>query len=121
MKWRLTPEFGGGRSLMTVLFVLWGIGGFVLVLVSIIGSGVLAAAMVGAAGGILWIGGMVFFGIGALLAPPIYTMSDVRNSGVYKGVRYREMVDYSIQADTEDGTVTYPHLAAFRAGVKTRR
>jgi hypothetical protein len=106
---------------MTVLFVLWGIGGFVLVLFGIAGSGAFAAAMVGAAGGILWIGGMVFFGIGALLAAPIYTMSDIRSLGAYKGVNYREMVDYSIQVDTEDGTVTYPNLAAFRNDVKVRR
>lgn len=106
---------------MIVLFALWGLGGFILIILGMAGSGGLGAAMVGAAGGILWIGGMVFFGIGALLAPPNYTLTDVRASGAYKGVKYREMVDYSIQVDTQDGTVTYPSIAAFRDDVKARR
>jgi hypothetical protein len=58
---------------MRVCFVLWGVLGFVVASVSILGM--LASTSVGvgtsayvAAGMLYWIGGMAFFGLGDLIA-----------------------------------------------------
>ncbi len=60
---------------MKVLFFLWGIVGFLFNLISLvsmlapIGVGVGTSAYV-AAGALIWIGGMIFFGLGSLITVP---------------------------------------------------
>jgi hypothetical protein len=95
------------------MFALWGVGGFVLTLFATLGASILQVT----AAGVTWIGGMLFFGLGALIATPNYAMSDVLSVGIYKGMKYREMVDHSVQVDTKDGPVTYPNVPAFRSAV----
>ncbi|MET4120308.1 hypothetical protein ABIB90_001720 [Bradyrhizobium sp. JR4.1] len=60
-----------GRGLLTLLFWLWGIVGLLFntgTLLGLTGSiGVGTSALL-AASSLIWIGGMVLFGIGALLA-----------------------------------------------------
>lgn len=60
-----------GRGLLTVLFWLWGIVGLLFnagTLLGLTGSiGVGTSALL-AASSLIWIGGMVLFGMGALLA-----------------------------------------------------
>jgi hypothetical protein len=47
-------------------------------------------------------------------------MSNVLGVGEYKGLKYRQMTNHSIEVDTEDGTVTYPDLSTFRNEVRAR-
>lgn len=115
---QLTPGPNGLRSLMCILFVLWGLLGFCGIILSFIGGSVLAGAMVGATVGVIWIGGMIFFGIAAMLVTPNFIMTDVRRTGVYQGYRFREMVDWSVQVDTADGLLTYSDYAAFKKAVR---
>ncbi|MCP3383205.1 hypothetical protein NLM31_22825 [Bradyrhizobium sp. CCGUVB4N] len=64
-----------GRNFLAVLFWLWGIAGFFVVIVDALdtmsklqsGVGVGQSSFL-AAIAVVWIGGMVFFGLGALLA-----------------------------------------------------
>lgn len=56
---------GRGRELLTVLFVLWGLGDLMLSVLAALGAGTLAAIGII----LMWMGGVLFFGIAALLAP----------------------------------------------------
>ncbi|UPK40123.1 hypothetical protein IVB18_24570 [Bradyrhizobium sp. 186] len=68
---RLRSQQGTGRGLLTSLFWLWGVVGLLFnagTLFGLTGSiGVGTSALL-AASALIWIGGMVLFGIGALLA-----------------------------------------------------
>jgi hypothetical protein len=86
---RLRSQGSGGRSALAVLFWIWGLagllfnGGALLGLTGSIGVGTSAYL---AATALVWIGGMMLFGIGALLAisdfdgerPVSEQLSDVR-------------------------------------------
>jgi hypothetical protein len=68
-------KYLSGRAIFTVFFGIWGAVGFIINLANFgfaslsasIGVGTSAYLM---AGILLWIGGMVLFGIAALLTPP---------------------------------------------------
>lgn len=68
---RLRSHQGAGRGFLTVMFWLWGVVGLFLNAGSMLGLtgsiGVGTSAYL-AASSLIWIGGMVLFGIGALLA-----------------------------------------------------
>lgn len=68
---RLRSRTGLGRGLLTILFWLWGIVGLLLNAGSLLGLtgsiGVGTSAYL-AASALIWIGGMILFGLGALLA-----------------------------------------------------
>jgi hypothetical protein len=68
---RLRSHHGAGRGLLTFVFWFWGIIGLLFnagTLFGLTGSiGVGTSALL-AASALIWIGGMVLFGIGALLA-----------------------------------------------------
>lgn len=68
---RLRSHQGAGRGFLTVLFWIWGVVGLFLNAGSMLGFtgsiGVGTSAYL-AATSLIWIGGMVLFGIGALLA-----------------------------------------------------
>lgn len=68
---RLQSHVGGGRGFLTVLFWLWGAGGFILngaSLAGLSGSIGVGTSSYMSAVNLFWIGGMVLFGLGALLA-----------------------------------------------------
>uniref|UniRef100_E6VMM1 Transmembrane protein n=1 Tax=Rhodopseudomonas palustris (strain DX-1) TaxID=652103 RepID=E6VMM1_RHOPX len=63
------------RGIMTVLFAIWGLGGFILVggsIVSLSGSVGIGTSGYITMGCMFWIGGMIFFGLAGLLSPPDY-------------------------------------------------
>lgn len=68
---RLRSHHGASRGFLTVLFWLWGVVGLLFnagTLFGLTGSiGVGTSALL-AASALIWIGGMVLFGIGALLS-----------------------------------------------------
>jgi hypothetical protein len=68
---RMRSHQGIGRGFLSVLFWLWGGGGLLLNAGSLMGLtgsiGVGTSAYL-AASSLIWIGGMVLFGIGALLS-----------------------------------------------------
>lgn len=68
---RLRSDAGGGRAFLTVLFWIWGAGGLFYNGVSLLlqqgAVGVGTSAYLTATA-LVWIGGMLLFGIGALLA-----------------------------------------------------
>jgi hypothetical protein len=78
-KWEEVYQINGSlssiRFLLGLLFWIWGLGGFAVVIVDLAelmsklkdGVGVGSSSFL-AAIAVVWIGGMVFFGIGALLA-----------------------------------------------------
>jgi hypothetical protein len=68
---RLQSRPGSGRAFLGVLFWIWGVGGLILNGMSL--GGLSGSVGVGtssylAAVNLFWIGGMLLFGIGALLA-----------------------------------------------------
>ncbi|SFL93705.1 hypothetical protein SAMN03159423_4517 [Bradyrhizobium sp. NFR13] len=68
---RLRTHHGTGRGLLTVLFWFWGGLGFLYnagTLFGLTGSIGMGTSAYLAATALVWIGGMVLFGIGALLA-----------------------------------------------------
>jgi len=68
---RLQAHAGGGRAFLTVLFWIWGLGGFVLngaSLAGLSGSIGIGTSSYMSAVNLFWIGGMLLFGLGALLA-----------------------------------------------------
>jgi hypothetical protein len=73
---RINSRDIAGRRLCGVLFWLWGLGGFILVLFEFsrmpnnVGVGTSAAV---AAECLMWIGGMVLFGLGAMIASPDFS------------------------------------------------
>src|SRR5260370_3049929 len=72
------PRETGGRRFLTGLFAIWGAGGFALTLFAAIAAPVLTASMIA----LVWIGGILFFGIGALIAPVPHRL-DVFSVPVY--------------------------------------
>jgi hypothetical protein len=73
--YQINGSLGGVRFLLGFLFWIWGLGGFTLVIVDMLevmgklkeGVGVGSSSFL-AAIAVVWIGGMVFFGMGALIA-----------------------------------------------------
>jgi hypothetical protein len=62
------PKDSGGRSFLIVLFAIWGMGG--LAVTTLVGA---AAPTLSAVFAVLfWIGGMMLFGVGSLLAGPSF-------------------------------------------------
>lgn len=115
---RLSPQYDGTRIFLTLLFVVWGIGGFILALVAITAAGALASAIMATAGGILWIGGMVFFGIAALMASPSFVMTDIASRGTYRKIPYRIKVDGTVEAKTEAGVESFNSWKSFKTAIK---
>jgi uncharacterized membrane protein YhaH (DUF805 family) len=73
--YQIDSRTSGARFLLAILFWLWGIAGFFLIIVDAAetmsklqtGVGVGQSSFL-AALAVVWIGGMVFFGVGSLLA-----------------------------------------------------
>jgi hypothetical protein len=73
--YQINGSLGAIRFLMGMLFWIWGVGGFGLVFMQLAemmskmkeGVGVGSSSFL-AALAVVWIGGMVFFGLGALIA-----------------------------------------------------
>lgn len=79
--YQITSRPGPTRFLMALLFWIWGIGGFILVGIDLAevmgklkeGVGVGSSSFL-AALAVVWIGGMVFFGLAALIAGANYSI-----------------------------------------------
>jgi hypothetical protein len=92
--YRIDGSTGGIRLLMGALFWIWGLGGFALVLTDLSelfgklreGVGVGSSSFL-AAIGVVWIGGMVFFGLGALIASANFNMMQRVQDDDYGDVR----------------------------------
>lgn len=90
--YQINPRSVGGRAFLAMLFWLWGIAGFFIVIVDALdtmsklqsGVGVGQSSFL-AAIATVWIGGMVFFGLGALLAGG--NMEVVQRADGYDDVR----------------------------------
>jgi hypothetical protein len=73
--YQINGSLGGVRFLMSMLFWIWGLAGFGLIFMQLAemmsklkeGVGVGSSSFL-AASAVVWIGGMVFFGLGALIA-----------------------------------------------------
>jgi hypothetical protein len=68
---RLRNQHGPGRGFLSVLFWLWGVVGLVFnagTLMGLTGSVGVGTSAYLTATSLIWIGGMVLFGIGALLS-----------------------------------------------------
>jgi hypothetical protein len=68
---RLRSQHGGGRGLLTVLFWFWGGVGLLFnagSLMGLTGSIGVGTSTYLAATALIWIGGMVLFGVGAMLS-----------------------------------------------------
>jgi hypothetical protein len=73
---RLNSRTGGGRGFCSGMFWLWGIGGFGLIgfeFLALTGSIGVGTSSYIAAQAIFWIGGMIMFGLGAMIDAPDYS------------------------------------------------
>jgi hypothetical protein len=68
---RLRSRSGGGRGFLVVLFWLWGLAGLLFnggAMMGLTGSVGVGTSAYLTASSMIWIGGMVLFGLGALLS-----------------------------------------------------
>ena len=87
MRWieagRVTSRPGGLRGVLSVLFWIWGIAGALvsaLILDSLFRTGgTLGDTAVLQAVSLIWIAGLLLFGMGALLAPTRYKIEQIEN------------------------------------------
>jgi hypothetical protein len=118
----LTPKEGGGRRTLTGLFAIWGAGGFALALFAAVTAPVLTASMIT----LVWIGGLLFFGLGALIASvpyrwdgfsiPVYVTDPPHPDGLneeYRGIRYRISSTGHVIAEFADGQHTFKNWQKF--------
>jgi hypothetical protein len=92
--YQINGSVSGARFLLGLLFWIWGLGGFAVVIVDLTdllsklkdGVGVGSSSFL-AAIAVVWIGGMVFFGIGALLAGPNFNLLQRVQEDGYGDVR----------------------------------
>jgi hypothetical protein len=97
-KWEEVYQINGNlsaiRFLLGLLFWIWGLGGFTLVIVDMLeligklkeGVGVGSSSFL-AAIAVVWIGGMVFFGMGALIAGSNFNLMQRVQEDQYGDVR----------------------------------
>jgi hypothetical protein len=118
----LMPRETGGRRVLTSLFAIWGMGGFALVLFAAIGEPVLTACLIT----LIWIGGMLFFGIGVLTTPvpfrwdgfslPVYVTRPPHPDGFdqeHGGVPYKILPNGRVVAEFADGQHTFKNWEKF--------
>ena len=92
--YQINGSLSGVRFLMGSLFWIWGLAGFALVLIQLTemmsklkkGVGVGSSSFL-AALAVVWIGGMVFFGLGALVAGSNFNVVQRASEDEYGDVR----------------------------------
>jgi hypothetical protein len=92
--YQINGSLSGIRFLLGLLFWVWGLGGFALVIVDMLelmsklkeGVGVGSSSFL-AAIAVVWIGGMVFFGMGALIAGSKFNLMQRVQDEQYGDVR----------------------------------
>lgn len=90
----INGSIGAIRFLLGFLFWIWGLGGFSFVAIDLVamlgklkeGVGVGSSSFL-AAVAVVWIGGMVFFGLGALIAGTNFNVSQRVHEDAYGDVR----------------------------------
>ena len=118
----LMPRETGGRRFLTGLFAIWGMGGFVLAIFAAMAAPVLTASMIV----LVWIGGILFFGIAALIAPvpyrwdgfsiPVYVTNPPRADGLdqqHRGVPFKILPNGQVVAEFADGRHTFKNWKKF--------
>jgi hypothetical protein len=118
----LMPRETGGRQFLTGLFAIWGMGGFAFVIFAAMGAPVLTASMIA----LVWIGGILFFGLGALIAPvpyrwddfsfPVYVTNPPRADGLnqeHRGVPFKILPNGQVVAEFADGQHTFKNWEKF--------
>src|SRR5260370_25967709 len=116
------PRGTGRRRFLTGLSAIGGAGGFALALFAAIAAPVLTASMIA----LVWIGGILFFGIGALIAPvphrldvfsvPVYVTKPPHPDGFnqeHRGVPYRILSTGHVIAEFADGQHTFKSWQKF--------
>lgn len=118
-----------GRSAMSLFFALWGVCGLAASLLAGASAPILSAIYVT----LMWMAGVLFFGIGALLshatlrtlsAFPVYVVQPPRADGMdnqYRGVPYRVNDDGTVYAEFADGSRTFRNWKKFVTALPTDR
>lgn len=117
----LQPKREAGSGFVTVLFFIWGLIGFGVCIFAALGAPILTAIF----SVLLWIGGMLFFGILVLTgstayrlsaAIPVYVVATPRDDGLnqeYRGVPYMKLEGGQIIAESGDGKHTFKNWKKF--------
>ena len=92
--YQINGSLSGIRFLLGLLFWIWGLGGFAVIIVDLTelmsklkdGVGVGSSSFL-AAIAVVWIGGMVFFGLGALIAGAKFNLMQRVQEDRYGDVR----------------------------------
>lgn len=104
----MTPVYNGLRMTLTVLYILWGIGGF---LFSFFGTTTLIGLL-------FWLSVALFLALGALMVAPKYMRpDDVITVGELNGFPYRAYFDGRIELQSADGPLVYKDWDAARRAV----
>ena len=112
----------GNRGLGVVMLVVWGIGGLALSLFALLGAPTLTAISII----LMWIGGVLFFGMCALMADisyrlsgpslPVYMVNPPRPDSFneeYRGIPYMLLESGLVVAEFADGTRTFKNWKKF--------
>jgi hypothetical protein len=112
----------GSRGVGIFLFVFWGVCGLGLSIFAALGAPAFTAITVA----LLWIGGVLFFGMCVLLASvsyrfngpalPVYVVTAPRPDGlneVYNGVAYMRLESGQVIAEFADGKHTFKSWEKF--------
>lgn len=115
------PQNAGGSAAVTVIYFIWGLGGFAVSIFAALGAPILS----GIFAVLLWIGGMLFFGILVLMssatyrstdALPVYVVDKPRGDGLdqdYRGIPYMKLESGNVVAEFADGKHTFKSWKKF--------